>query len=202
MRKILTPVETPPLILRLAPVIEMSDQQFFELCQLNRDLRIELTSQGDLVIMPPTGGETGNVNFKLTGIFSNWVDADGTGIGFDSSTGFTLPNGAKRSPDLAWVKWSRWQALTHQQRQQFPPLCPDFVVELRSPSDALTYVQAKMQEYLDNGAQLGWLIDPIETKVYVYRPQAPVECLDNPQTISGDPVLPGFVLEVGKVWNS
>jgi Uma2 family endonuclease len=129
------------------------------------------------------------------------VDAEGTGVGFDSSTGFTLPNGAKRSPDLAWVKRSRWEALTQQQREQFPPLCPDFVLELRSLSDAVATVQAKMQEYLDNGAQLGWLIDPTGKKVYVYHPQAPVECLDNPRTVSGDPLLPGFVLELGRVWN-
>ena len=202
MSKALTFVEIPPLVLRLAPVIEMSDEQFFELCHLNRDLRLERTSQGDLVVMPPTGGETGRTNFKLTQVFGNWVDVDGTGVGFDSSTGFTLPNGAKRSPDLAWVQCERWEALTPEQRRQFPPLCPDFVLELRSPSDALATVQAKMQEYLDNGARLGWLIDPIEKKVYIYRPEAPVECFDNPQTVSGDPVLPGFVLELGRVWNN
>jgi Uma2 family endonuclease len=201
MGKTLTLSEIPPLVLRLAPVIDMSDQQFFELCQLNRDLRIERTSQGDLVIMPPTGGETGRTNFELTVLFGHWVHADGTGVGFDSSTGFTLPNGAKRSPDLAWVRRSRWEALTQEQRAGFTPLCPDFVLELRSPSDALVTVQAKMQEYLDSGARLGWLVDPIEKKVYIYRPQAPVECLDNPQTISGDLVLPGFVLELGRVWN-
>ena len=193
--------ETLPLVLRLAPVIDMSEQQFFAFCQLNRDLRIERTCQGDLVIMPPTGSETGNINFKLTGAFCTWVDADGTGIGFDSSAGFTLPNGAKRSPDVAWVTRARWEALSQQQREEFAPLCPDFVLELRSPSDALAYVQAKMREYLDNGAQLGWLIDPIEKKVYIYRPQAAVECLDNPQTVSGDPVLPGFVLDVRKLWS-
>jgi Uma2 family endonuclease len=142
--KPLTFVEIPPLVLRLAPVIDMSDEQFFDLCQLNRDLRLERTSQGDLVIMPPTGGETGRMNFELTGLFGHWVYADGTGVGFDSSTGFTLPNGATRSPDLAWVKRERWEALTPKQRQQFPPWCPDFVLELRSPSDALVTVQAKM----------------------------------------------------------
>jgi Uma2 family endonuclease len=202
MSQTLAFVAIPPLVLRLAPVIDMSDEQFFELCHLNRDLRLERTSQGDLVIMPPTGGETGRMNFALTALFGRWVQADGTGIGFDSSTGFTLPNGATRSPDLAWVKRERWEGLTPEQRKVFAPLCPDFVLELRSPSDALATVQAKMQEYLDNGARLGWLIDPIEKKVYIYRPQAPVECLDNPQTISGDPVLPGFVLELGRVWNS
>lgn len=202
MSKTLSLAETPPLVLHLAPVLEMSDQQFFKLCQLNRDLRLERTSQGDLVIMPPTGGETGRMNFDLTGLFGHWVHADGSGVAFDASTGFTLPNGAKRSPDLAWVKRARWEALTPQQRDAFPPLCPDFVVELRSRSDALETVQAKMQEYLDNGAQLGWLIDPVERKVYVYRPQAPVECLDNPQTVSGAPVLPGFVLDVRNIWGS
>jgi Uma2 family endonuclease len=202
MHKTLTLVETPPLVLRLAPVIELTDRQFFELCQLNRDIRIERTSQGDLVVIPPTGGETGKVNFKLTYLFGKWVEADDTGVGFDSSTGFTLPNGATRSPDLAWVKRSRWEALTQQEREEFPPLCPDFVVELRSRSDTFAYVQAKMQEYLDNGAQLGWLIDPIEKRVYVYRLQAPVECLNNPLTVSGDAMLPGFVLEVGNIWDS
>jgi Uma2 family endonuclease len=130
------------------------------------------------------------------------VETNGTGVGFDSSTGFTLPNGAKRSPDLAWVKRERWEALSVEQRRQFPPLCPDFVVELRSPSDALATVQAKLQEYLDNGAHLGWLIDPREKKVYIYRPQTPVACVDDPQTVSGEPVLPGFVLELKRVWNS
>lgn len=191
---------TSPLVLHLAPVLELDDQHFFEFCQLNRDLRIERTSQGDLLIMPPTGGETGKINFELIGLFRQWVHVDGTGIGFDSSTGFTLPNGAKRSPDLAWVTRSRWETLTQQQREGFAPLCPDFVVELRSPSDALEYVQAKMREYLDNGAQLGWLIDPPDKKVYVYRPQAQVDCLNNPQTVSGDPILPRFVLEVGNLW--
>jgi Uma2 family endonuclease len=202
MRKTPTLAKTLPLVLRLAPVIQLSEEQFFQLCQLNRDLHLERTSQGDLVLMPPTGGETGRMNFELTGLFSYWVHTDGTGVGFDSSTGFALPNGAKRSPDLAWVKRARWEALTQQQREVFPPLCPDFVMELRSPSHALETVQARMQEYLANGAQLGWLIDPTEKKVYLYRyrPQAPVVCLDNPQTVSGDPVLPGFVLDVGKTW--
>ncbi len=201
MSTTLTLAEIPPLVLRLAPVVEMSDEQFFALCQLNRDLRIERTSQGDLVIMPPTGDETGRMNFELTGVFSLWVHADGSGVGFDPSTGFTLPNGAKRSPDLAWVRRSRWEALTQQQQAQFPPLCPDFILELRSPSDALVTVQATIREYLDNGARLGWLIDPVAKKVYIDRPQTPLACLDNPQAISGDPLLPGFVLELGKVWN-
>jgi Uma2 family endonuclease len=203
MSKAPTAVQTSPLVLRLLPVIKVSDRQFIELCQLNRDLRIERTKEGDLVIMPPSFSETGRQNFTLTALFGQWVRADGAGVGFDSSTGFTLPNGAVRSPDLAWVRRPRWEALTQEQREEaFSPLCPDFVLELRSLSDPLRYVQAKMEEYMDNGAQLGWLIDPIEKKVYVYRPQALIEILDNPRTVSGDPVLPGFVLELEPVWTN
>jgi Uma2 family endonuclease len=179
---------------------QMDNQAFFAFCQRNRDWRIERTSEGDLIIMPPTGGTTGQVNFNLTGLFSAWVRTDGTGIGFDSSTGFTLPNGAERSPDLAWVRRSRWEALTEDERTEFPPLCPDFVVEIRSPSDRLSTLQSKMREYIDNGAQLGWLLDPLEKKVYGYRPNAPVEILDQPVTLSGGPVLPGFVLHLNEVW--
>jgi Uma2 family endonuclease len=155
--------ELPPLIMRSSPTLrQMSDQEFFEFCRLNRDWRIEQTCEGDLIIMPPTGGETGRRNFNLIGLFSNWVEKDGTGIGFDSSTAFKLPNGAKRSPDLAWIKRERWDALSPADREVFPPLCPDFVVELRSRSDALDTLQEKMQEYIANGASLGWLIDPFE----------------------------------------
>src|SRR3954470_13458930 len=140
--------EMPPLLLHSTPSLQkMSDEEFFDFCQVNSELRIERTTQGDLIIMSPTGGETGVRNFNLTGTFSAWVDGDGTGVGFDSSTGFTLPNGAKRSPDLAWVRRPRWDALTKEQRAKFPPLCPDFVVELRSPSDDLEILQEKMEEY-------------------------------------------------------
>lgn len=177
-----------------------SDDEFFDFCMLNKDLRIELTSEGDLIIMPPTGGETGNRNFTLIGKFAVWVEKDGTGKGFDSSTVFSLPNGAKRSPDLAWVRNERWNALTKKQREKFPPLCPDFVVELRSPSDSLRYLKSKMREYIENGAQLGWLIDPFEKKVYVYRPESAVEALNDPEKISGRPLLRGFVLDVRALW--
>lgn len=194
--------EGRPLILHLGPVLQkMSDSEFFEFCQLNKDWRFERTSEGDLIIMPPTGGETGRRSFILTGLFNAWVEKDGTGIGFDSSTGFALQNRAKRSPDLAWVKRSRWEKLKDEEKEEFPPLCPDFVVELRSRSDRLDTLQSKMQEYIDNGAQLGWLIDPLEKKVYVYRPSEEVVCLENPETISGDPVLPGFVLDLSRIWS-
>ena len=149
--------ESQPLILHLGFLLQkMSDHEFFAFCQLHPEWRMERTSEGDLVIMPPTGGWTGTRNFTLIGLFSRWVEADGTGLGFDSSTGFTLPNGAKRSPDLAWVTRSRWEALTAEEQEEFPPLCPDFVVELRSRSDDLATLQAKMQEYMADGAQLGF----------------------------------------------
>lgn len=193
--------ETKPFILHFGPVLrKLSDDDFFEFCQANQDWRIERTSDGDIIIMPPTGGETGGRNFDLSVAFGIWAKADGTGKGFDSSTVFSLPNGANRSPDLAWVKLLRWNALTPEQRRGFSPLCPDFVVELRSHTDSLGTLQSKMQEYIDNGSELGWLIDPFEKKVHVYRPQAQVECLDNPATVSGEPLLKGFVLDVRELW--
>ena len=178
----------------------ITEGEFFQFCQLNQDLRIERTSDGEILIMPPTGGDTGRRNSALTRRLDSWAEEDGTGISFDSSTGFTLPNGATRSPDAAWVKRSRWKALTKQQREEFPPLCPDFVAEIRSPTDSLRTLQAKMREYVANGALLGWLIDPIEKKVYIYRPSAEVTCLDDPKTVSGDPVLAGFVLDLERLW--
>lgn len=194
--------ETQPFILHFGQILKkISEHEFFVFCQLNKDLRIELTSEGDLVIMTPTGGKTGKVNFKLTVLFGEWVEKDGTGIGFDSSTGFTLPNGAKRSPDLSWVEQSRWESLSEEEQEEFPPLCPDFAAEIRSHSDGKAHLKKKMEEYIANGARLGWLIDPLEKKVYIYLPSADVECLDNPETLSGDPVLPGFVLHLDRLWD-
>ena len=190
------------LRLRLWPVIDLTDDQFFEFCQLNRDLRIEQTSKGDLIIMPPTGWETGHRNSELNAILRNWSKQDGSGIASDSSAGFKLPNGATRSPDAAWILRSRLTTVTANERKKFLPLCPDFVIELRSPSDSLRNLQDKMQEYIDNGAQLGWLIDPERKQVHIYRPHDPVEYLENPEFISGEPVLPGFVLNLEEIWNS
>ena len=183
-----------------ALVSRVSDEEFSEFCRLNPELRIERTSQGDLIIMPPTGGLTGAQNFELIGQFRVWVKHSGTGKGFDSSTVFSLPNGAKRSPDLSWVSNESWQALTPEEQAEFPPLCPDFVVELRSRTDALKNLKAKMEEYLENGARLGWIIDPIDRKFYVYRPGMTLQVLDNPQTVSGTPLLKGFVLDVRSLW--
>jgi len=193
-------VETSPLVVRMHPVIDLTDDQFFEFCQINRDLRIERTATGELLIMPPADSETGRSNFELAGQLGNWVKLDGTGKGFDSSTGFTLPNGATVSPDISWVKLERWNALPREQRTKFAPISPDFVVELRSKSDTLKDLQDKMQQYIDNGVRLGWLIDRKRRRVYIYRPGIAVQQLDNPETVSGDPELPGFVLKLGEIW--
>jgi Uma2 family endonuclease len=195
--------DTEPVVLHFQEMAKrMGDPAFFAFCQANRDWRIELTHRGDLIVMAPTGGTTGRRNSTFIARLVVWAEADATGITFDSSTGFTLPNGAKRSPDAAWIKRERWAALTQEDHEAFPPLCPDFVVELRSPSDAITMLQSKMEEYIQNGAQLGWLIDPIEKRVFVYRPGTPPDLLQNPTTISGDPTLPGFVLDVQQLWSA
>ena len=193
---------TNAVVIHFSPVLKkMSEEEFYEFCMLNKDLNIELTSEGDLIIMPPTGPRTGHRNFKLIVAFGGWAERDGTGKGFDSSTLFTLPNGAKRSPDLSWVRNERWDALTEEeQEERFSPICPDFVVELRSRTDSLKALQRKMGEYIANGAQLGWLLDPFKKKVYVYRPDSAVEVLNDPQTISGEPLLRGFVLDVQAIW--
>jgi Uma2 family endonuclease len=192
--------EVLPIELQLHPALALTDEQFFELCQINPDLRFERTAHGNLVIMPPTTSDTGNYNFDLNGQLWVWVKQDGTGKGFDSSTGFTLPNGAVRSPDAAWILNSRWEAIPIERREKFAPICPDFVIELRSKTDSLKALQDKMQEYIDNGTSLGWLIDRQQQIVYVYRSSQAVEILNHPTTVNGDPILPGFVLELGSLW--
>lgn len=186
--------------LRTSPAIELTDDEFFALCQLNSDLRLERTSQGDIIIMAPTGAETGNRNADITAQLVTWTKRDGTGAAFDSSTGFKLPNGADRSPDGAWVRKSRLATLTREEKLKFLPLCPDFVIELLSPTDTLAATQAKMDEYIENGARLGWLIEPETRSVHVYRPGATVTVLPNASEISADPELPGFVLDLHEIW--
>ncbi|MCS7080064.1 MAG: Uma2 family endonuclease [Chloracidobacterium sp.] len=188
------------LRLRLGPELRFTDEQFERLCRQNRDLRIEMTAEGDLILMPPTGWMTGDRNAEITMQLRLWAKRDGTGVATDSSTGFTLPNGAKRSPDAAWVLRERLAALTPEQREGFLPLCPDFVVELRSRTDALADLHEKMTEYIRNGARLGWLIDPETQTVYVYRPEAEVVVLERPMALPGDPELPGFVLDLTEIW--
>lgn len=188
------------LTVNLKPALELTDEQFFQICQANRDLKFERAASGELIIMPPTGGETGNKNARITQQLMNWTDTDGTGIAFDSSTCFKLPNGADRSPDAAWIKLERWDALTGEQKEKFPPICPDFVIELLSPSDSLKIAQDKMREYLDHGVPLGFLINRKSRQVEIYRQGQKVEVLDSPATLSGEDVLKGFVLNLGMIW--
>lgn len=180
--------------------IGLTDEQFEQIAATNRNLRLERTAKGELVIMPPTGGETGERNLDIEGQLWLWNRQTRLGRAFDSSTGFKLPNGATRSPDASWVAQARWDALTPQQRKKFPPLCPDFVVELLSETDEIEETQAKMQEYLDNGILLGWLIDPITQQVEIYRSDRAVEVL-HPTTLSGEDVLPGFVLNLQLIFS-
>ncbi|MEH2233116.1 MAG: Uma2 family endonuclease [Nostoc sp.] len=200
MTTLLIQTESTPLTVNFPSLVQMTNEQFYEFCQANGDLRIERTANGEVIIMPPAFSDTGNRNFNIAAQLGYWTEQDGTGIGFDSSTGFTLPNGAMRSPDASWIELERWNALTDAQKASFAPICPDFVIELRSSSDRLIKLQEKMQEYIDNGALLGWLIDRQNRKVYIYRPNREVETLDNPETVSGNPELPGFILRMGKIW--
>ncbi|OKH36557.1 hypothetical protein NIES2119_16100 [[Phormidium ambiguum] IAM M-71] len=181
-------------------VIKLTDEQFFQLCQDNRNLRFERNANGELIIMPPTGGETSNRNAGLTAQVWIWNEQSKLGKVFDSSGGFKLPNGADRSPDVAWIPLERWDALTTEQKRRFLPLCPDFVVELLSPSDSLTATQEKMREYLANGTRLGWLIVRDSRRVEIYRQGRDVEVLESPVTLSGEEVLPGFVLNLEPIW--
>jgi Uma2 family endonuclease len=186
--------------IRVPELLRWTDEQFFAVCAANRDLRFERTSEGDVIVMPPTGGETGNRNHEITRQLGNWAKRDEAGAAFDSSTGFKLPNRADRSPDAAWVRRERLALLPAAEKRKFIPLCPDFAVELLSPTDDLEDVQMKMDEYIANGALLGWLIDPERRRVYVYRPGRAVEVVEDAAQISGDPELPGFVLDLTEIW--
>jgi Uma2 family endonuclease len=181
--------------------LDLTDDQFFEFCVLNRKLlRIERTAEGEILIMSPTGGRGSNQNLWITMQLALWAESDGTGVAFDSNGGFTLPNNAMRSPDAAWVDRRRLAPLTAEEKGKFLPLCPDFVVELRSPSDRLADLKQKMEEYISNGALLGWLIEPFERQVFVYRPNQPIQQLDQPASVDAGPELPGFVLDLTKIW--
>ncbi|NEQ48350.1 MAG: Uma2 family endonuclease [Leptolyngbya sp. SIOISBB] len=186
----------------LSPIARLNHSQFERLCAANPDIKFERTATGALVIMSPTGGETGRSNAELSADFVTWNRRTQLGVVFDSSTCFKLPGGGDRSPDVAWVEKSRWETLTPEQQRKFPPLCPDFVLELVSPSDNVNTVRAKMQEYLDSGLRLGWLIDPPTQQVEIYRPDQPVDVLAAPDELNGDPVLPGLVLSVAWLWRS
>ncbi len=189
----------PPELIELTREV-VTPEQFEELCAEYTELRLELTSTGELIVMPLTGSETGVRNADLTYQLMAWTRKDDSGVCFDSSAGFTLPNGAIRSADGSWVIRERWDSLTKQEKQRFAPICPEFIVELRSPSDHLRTVRNKMLEWIENGASLGWLIDPSERRVYVYRPNEELVILDDPESVSGDPLLPGFTLDLKELW--
>ena len=188
----------PPELIGLTQSV--TPEQFERLCQEYRDLRLELTSTGELIVMPPTGLQTGRRNSNLTYQLEAWARTDGSGVCFDSSTLFALPNGAIRSPDSSWVKRQNWDRLTKKQKKTFGPICPDFVVELRSETDRLSQLRSKLEEYIANGAAMGWLIDPLTQRVYVYRANEELVILENPKSVSGDPLLPGFTLKIAELW--
>jgi Uma2 family endonuclease len=199
-----TSPETGTLLIELPKSIGLlvTQEQFAALAAANRDLRLERTAQGELIVNPPTGWETGERNCSISGeLYVWWRNAGEPGKVFDSSTGFILPNGATRSPDASWVSGERWDALTPEQKGTFANICPDFVVELRSSSDSLKSLQAKMREYIDNGALLGWLLTPQHRRLEIYRPGKDVDVLENPAQLSGEAVLPGFVLNLRRVWD-
>ncbi len=177
-----------------------TDDEFWDFCRQNADLRIEMTKEGDVIIMPPTGSETGDRNAEITMQLRIWAKKDKRGKSYDSSTGFKLPNGATVSPDASWVLSERLEKFTAKQREKFLPLCPDFVLELRSASDSLKITQNKMQEYIENGARLGWLIDPKNKLVHIYRANGEIEVLENPQTVSGEDILVNFELDLTEIW--
>ncbi|MBH8563169.1 Uma2 family endonuclease [Nostoc sp. CENA67] len=189
------------LTLQLPPNLKFTDEQFELLVAVNQELRLELTAEGELVIMSPTGGETGNRNFDLLGQLWFWNSQNNLGKAFDSSTGFKLPNGAIRSPDASWVRMERWNTITPEQRKKYLPLCPDFAVELVSDTDDVGDTQAKMQEYLANGLLLGWLINPKDQQVIIYRPHQAPEVLKSPTSLSGEDVLPGFILNLQPIFS-
>ena len=191
---------TLPIVLRLSPVIELTEEQFLAFCEMNHEARIERTAEGELEIMPPAGMYSSNRNSDITTQLRIWTRRDGTGISFDSSGGFTLPNGAVRAPDAAWITKTRLAELTTEDKRGFGHICPDFVIELRSRSDRLSVLRAKMDEYMANGARLGWLIDTQSRLVYVYRPDQEVETLENPESLSAEPELPEFTLELEDIW--
>lgn len=194
------------ITLNIPSTVALTDEQFYHLCMANEEWRMELTAEGDLMIMPPTGGESGIRNSDLNLQVGWWNRQTRLGFVFDSSTIFQLPNGAKRSPDVSWVIRERWEALSPEDRRRFPPLCPDFVIELRSETDSLPKLQSTMLDYLVNGLRLGWLIDPQTPLVEIYRPNQDVETLNfsaqqAPPSLSGESVLPGFILDLTPIFN-
>jgi Uma2 family endonuclease len=176
--------------------VNLTDEQFYYLCRQNEVLRFEMNAEGEVIVMSPVGGESGRRELSLGAKVWMWNDSTGLGEAFSSSTMFILPNGAKRSPDVAWIEKSRWSSLPVQAQEKFIPLAPDFVIELRSRTDDLATLQTKMQEYLANAVQLGWLINPQDQEVEIYELGKPVVTLALPTTLPGGTLMPGFSLAV------
>jgi Uma2 family endonuclease len=193
-------IQHSEIVIKLRPDEPMDDDEFFDFCQRFDNERVEQTADGEIIIMPPTGFETSNRNAEIVTQLRIWAKKDGSGLVTESNGEYVLPNGAKRAPDAAWILKSRVEKISKKRREKFLPLCPDFVVELMSPSDRLKDVQEKMREYIENGARLGWLINPKEKEVHIYRPNAETEILKNPQTVSGENALPGFELDLTEIW--
>jgi Uma2 family endonuclease len=194
-------VESKPLLLDVQSItLHITPEEFGQLCQDNPDRSFELTATGELIVMAPVGGESGNSELELGIDLGNWNRQTKLGKIFSSSTIFVLPNGAQRSPDAAWVELSRWEALTPEQRIKFPPLAPDFVIELRSATDRLPPLREKMEEYKANGVRLGWLINPKDRQVEIYRQGQDVEVMQSPTILSGENVLPGLTIDLGSIF--
>jgi Uma2 family endonuclease len=187
-------------IIDFSPICQLTDEQFFQLCRKNPEIKFERNARGEILIVPPTGGETGKCNAKLLSRFVVWNEGTHLGEVFDSSTCFKLPNGADRSPDVAWIRRERWESLTPEEKEKFPPIAPDFALELMSPSDRRSDTQKKMQEYMDNGVRLGWLIDRRSRQVEIYRAGQAVEVLDSPAILLGEGVLPALTIDMQIVW--
>lgn len=200
MAKTLDASDAEALRIRMRPPMELSDDQLLEFCALNGDLRIERTAEGDLLIMPPAGAESGRQEIAVASQLYTWALRDGTGVAFGPTAGFVLPDRAMRAPDASWVRRERLVAFTTEQKKKFLPVCPDVVIEVRSTSDSRRVLEGKMREYVNNGARLGWLIDPAARRVDVYRPGRAIETLEGPESLSGDPELPGFTLDLRPVW--
>ena len=195
-----TETAQPPIMLRLLPVLNLTEDQFFDFCQINQDVRIERNAQREITIMSPTGWDSGVQDSEINRQLANWARQNGTGASFSSSAGFCLPNGAMRSPDASWVSFARLNALDTKYRKKFVPLCPDFVIELRSSTDRLHDLKTKMGEYIANGLKMGLLINPDSKQVYVYQPNQAIQQLDNCETVSCESVLPGFELDLRLIW--
>jgi len=189
-----------PLPLRFRPEMPMSDDDLLRFCAANDFFRIERDANGEILVMTPAGSKTSSMNSRITRILDEWAEEDGRGVSFDSNGGFTLPDGSMRAADAAWLQLSKWDALSKKDQQRFAPVCPDFVIELRSPSDSLSELQSKMENWIGNGAQLGWLIDPFERTVHIYRSGEAPEVHQNPSSVQGSGVMAGFELVMSRVW--